>query len=48
MLAVATYEKIHHTGRVVTLDSGFCVLEAIIRLKKKGVFSSALVKKRKC
>ena len=35
------------TGKVVILDSGFCVLLAIIELQKRGVFSSALIKKRK-
>ena len=29
------------------MDSGFCVLDAIIQLRKKGVFSSALIKKRR-
>jgi hypothetical protein len=32
---------------VVILDSGFCVLKAIIELKKKGVYASALIKKRR-
>ena len=31
---------------VVILDSGFCVLKAIIELRKKGIFASALIKKR--
>ena len=35
------------TGRAVVLDSGFCVLRAIIKLKKVGVFSAALIKKRR-
>ena len=34
-------------GKVVILDSGFCVLEALIALKKVGVFASALIKKRR-
>ena len=37
---------IFHKGYVVILDSGFCVLKAIIELRKKGIFSSALIKKR--
>lgn len=37
---------IFNTGKVAILDSGFCVLKAIIALKKKGVYSSALIKKR--
>jgi hypothetical protein len=35
------------TGKVVILDSGFCVLKALIELGKKGVFASALIKKRR-
>ena len=38
---------IFHKGYVVILDSGFCVLKAIIELRKKGVFASALIKKRR-
>ena len=37
---------IFHKGYVVILDSGFCVLKVIIELRKKGVFASALIKKR--
>ena len=29
------------------LDSGFCVLKAIVELKKKGVFAASLIKKRR-
>ena len=35
------------SSKVVILDSGFCVLQAIIELRKKGVFASALIKKRR-
>jgi hypothetical protein len=35
------------TGKVVILDSGFCVLKGIIELKKQGVLAGALVKKRR-
>ena len=35
------------TGKVVVLDSGFCVLRAIIELKKLGVFAAAVIKKRR-
>jgi hypothetical protein len=34
----------HHTARYVVLDSGFCVLKAIIDLQKVGVYSCALIK----
>jgi Transposase IS4 len=35
------------TGTIVILDSGFCVLQAIIELRKNGVYSSAVIKKRR-
>lgn len=35
------------TSKVVVLDSGFCVLKGIVELRKKGVFASALIKKRR-
>ena len=35
-------------GCVVILDSGFCVLKALVALKKVGIFASALIKKRSC
>ena len=34
-------------GLIVILDSEFCVLRATIELKKRGVYASALIKKRK-
>jgi hypothetical protein len=34
------------TGRYVVLDSGFCVLRALIELKKVGLFACAVIKKR--
>jgi len=40
-------KPIFHTGKVVILDSGFCVLQGIIQLKKVGVFAAALIKKRR-
>ena len=40
-------ESLFTTGKVVILDSGFCVLKAIVALRKHGVFASALIKKRK-
>ena len=33
--------------KLVILDSGFCVLKAIIELRKIGIFASAVIKKRK-
>ena len=37
----------HAAGEVVALDSGFCVLQDAIELKKLGAFVSALIKKRR-
>ena len=34
-------------GRVVILDSGFCVLEGIVEIRKIGVYVGALIKKRR-
>ena len=34
------------TSSAVILDSGLCVLKGIVELRKKGVFASALIKKR--
>jgi hypothetical protein len=33
------------TGRYVVLDSGFCVLKALVELKKVGLFACAVIKK---
>jgi Transposase IS4 len=35
------------TGKVVVLDSGFCVLKALCELRKVGVFAAAVIKKRR-
>ena len=34
-------------GRYVILDSGFCVLKGLIRLRKKGFSPCAVIKKRR-
>ena len=36
---------LHGTDKIVILDSGFCILSGIIKLMKKGVYASALIKK---
>ena len=38
-------EPVWGSCRVFVLDSGFCVLQAIVELWKKGVFAAALIKK---
>jgi len=40
-------ENLYNTGKVVILDSGFCVLEGLVELRKVGVFASAVIKKRR-
>ena len=34
-------------GKLVVLDSGFCVLQGLVELKKKGLDAHALFKKRR-
>ena len=36
---------LYNTGKVVILDSGFCVLKVLIKLCKVGVFAAAVIKK---
>ena len=38
--------SLYFTGKIVVLDSGFCVLMALIELKKLGVFAHAVIKKK--
>ena len=40
-------KPIFGTAKVILLDSGFCVLKALIALRKNGVYSSAVIKKRR-
>ena len=35
------------TGQYVILDSGFCVLKALVELKKVGLFACAMIEKRR-
>ena len=35
------------TGKVVIMDSAFCVLEGLISMVEKGVLGSDLIKKRR-
>ena len=46
-LMIRLTKSVHGTGKLVIMDSGFCVLQGIIELRKLGVFSSALIKKRR-
>jgi hypothetical protein len=40
-------ERLWGTGKVVILDSGFCVLKGIVEVARKGVYAAALIKKRR-
>ena len=40
-------ESLYHTGKVVVLDSGFCVLRGLVELQKNGVYAAAVIKKRR-
>ena len=46
-LLLRVLEPIFTRGNVVILDSGFCVLKGIVELKKRVVYASALIEKRK-
>ena len=46
-LLLQLFAPIFFKGFIFILDSGFCVLKGIIELCKKGVFASALIKKRR-
>ena len=39
--------SIYNSGRVVILDSGFCVLQGLVELRRLGVYASAVIKKRR-
>ena len=47
LLLLEMTRPIHNMGKLVVLDSGFCVLEGLIALKKVGVFAYAVIKKRR-
>ena len=40
-------KPVHGTGKIFVLDSGFCVLQGLIELKKMGCFAHALIKKQR-
>ncbi len=42
-LVMRLNESIHHSGRVVIMDSGFCVLTGVVKLASVGVFASAVI-----
>ena len=46
-LLVRLSEQLRGSGKVVILDSGFCVLKGLTELRSKGIFAAALIKKRR-
>ena len=46
-LLLHVLEPIFGKGMVVIVDCGFCLLKGIVELKKRGVYASVLIKKRK-
>ena len=46
-LLLALCKSIYGSGKIVVLDSGFCVLKGLIALKEVGVFAYAVIKKRR-
>ena len=38
---------LHGTGKIVSMDSGFCVTVGILHLHEHGVYGQSLIKKRK-
>ena len=45
-LVLHLYKVIFGTRKIIVLDRGFCVLQALILLKNVGVFAAAVIKKR--
>lgn len=46
-LMVRMCKPIWNTGNVVVMDSGFCVLNGVLQMAKKGVYGASLIKKRR-
>ena len=46
-LCLRLTKSLQGSAKVVVMDSGFCVVKAIVELQKAGIFSHALIKKRK-
>ena len=41
-------KELHGKGNIFVLDSVFCVLQGLVKIKKKGVYGAAIIKKRQC
>ena len=40
-------KKLHGTGKILVLDSGSCVLQGLVDIKKKGIYGATIGKKRR-
>ena len=47
VLRCAEESGLQGSGKIIEMDSGFSVLEALIRLRVKGVFGAFVIKKRR-
>ena len=46
-LVIEMTKPVHHTGKIVSMDSGFCVSVGIIAMHNFGVYGQSLIKKRR-
>ena len=46
-LLLCLCKSLYFSGKIVVLGSGFCVLQALVELKKLGVYAAAVIKKRR-
>ena len=46
-LMLEMIKPVHHTGKVVSMDSGFCVSVGIIAMHNFGVYGQSIIKKRR-
>lgn len=46
-LLLRACQSLASSGKIVVLNSGFCVLKALIELRKIGVYAAAVIKKRR-
>ena len=46
-LLLRMLKSVFNTGQCIVLDSGFCVLKALIELRQNGLLGCALIKKRR-
>ena len=47
VLVLRLCHSLGHTGSIVVMNSVFCVVKAIVELRKRGIFSSSMIKKKR-